>query len=85
MGLARELCSDGEARKGLLCGMRQLIRAVGVTLGPSGRSVMLGQAFAPPHVVLDGVEVAKTITLEHRWKIPGHGICVLLWNRWKKK
>ena len=64
MGLARELCSDGEARKGLLCGMRQLIRAVGVTLGPSGRSVMLGQAFAPPHVVLDGVEVAKTITLE---------------------
>ena len=53
-----------EAWQQLLGGIDTLARAVGVTLGPSGRNVILGKDFGPPQVCSDGVTIAKEIELK---------------------
>lgn len=47
----------------LLAGVRQLALAVGSTLGPRGRNVILDRAGDPPIVTKDGVTVARNIHL----------------------
>ena len=49
----------------LIDGVNKLADAVGVTLGPSGRTVVCSDDFGNPHVTKDGVTVAKHITLEN--------------------
>ena len=53
-----------EAWSQLLGGIDTLAKAVGVTLGPSGRNVILGKDFGPPQVCSDGVTIAKEIELK---------------------
>ena len=53
-----------DARSQLIEGMDILVRAVGVTLGPTGRNVVLGQDFGPPKVCSDGVTIVKEIELK---------------------
>ncbi len=53
-----------EAREGIRRGVRQLSKAVRVTLGPTGRVVVLEKSFGAPTVTKDGVTVAKEIELE---------------------
>ena len=53
-----------EARKALLRGVENLVRAVGVTLGPKGRNVILEMPYAMPKITKDGVTVAKHIEFE---------------------
>lgn len=53
-----------EARKALLRGVENLVRAVGVTLGPKGRNVVLEMPYAMPKITKDGVTVAKHIEFE---------------------
>src|SRR6202035_1531519 len=52
-----------EARKKLLAGAEKLAKAVGSTLGPTGRNVILDKSFGGPTVTKDGVTVSKEIDL----------------------
>lgn len=62
--MAKQLKFDIQAREALLRGVDKLANAVKVTLGPKGRTVMLGKSFGAPTVTKDGVTVAKDIELE---------------------
>lgn len=53
-----------KARNALLMGVENLVRAVGVTLGPKGRNVVLEMPYAGPKITKDGVTVAKHIEFE---------------------
>ncbi|EPY32989.1 chaperonin HSP60 mitochondrial precursor, partial [Strigomonas culicis] len=53
-----------EARQALLTGVENLVKAVGVTLGPKGRNVILEMPYASPKITKDGVTVAKHIEFE---------------------
>ncbi len=55
---------DTQAREKIRRGVRTLAQAVKVTLGPSGRNVVIEKSFGSPTVTKDGVTVAKEIELE---------------------
>jgi chaperonin GroEL len=61
---AKNIKFDTEAREAIRRGVAKLARAVKVTLGPSGRVVVLEKSFGSPTVTKDGVSVAKEIELE---------------------
>jgi chaperonin GroEL len=61
--MAKQLLYTDEARKKLLAGAEKLAHAVGVTLGPTGRNVILDKSFGGPTVTKDGVTVSKEIEL----------------------
>jgi chaperonin GroEL len=68
---AKRIAYDQEAREAILRGVRKLARAVKVTLGPSGRNVVLEKSFGSPTVTKDGVTVAKEIELEDAYENMG--------------
>ena len=55
---------DQEAREGIRRGVSKLAKAVKVTLGPSGRVVILEKSFGSPTVTKDGVTVANEIEID---------------------
>jgi len=61
--MAKQLMYTDEARKKLLAGAEKLAHAVGITLGPTGRNVILDKSFGGPTVTKDGVTVSKEIDL----------------------
>ncbi len=61
---AKEIRYDEEARRAILRGVEALAKAVKVTLGPSGRNVVLEKKWGSPTVTKDGVTVAKEIELK---------------------
>src|ERR1700684_3159864 len=61
--MAKLLLYTNEARKKLLTGAEKLARAVGSTLGPTGRNVIIDKSFGGPTVTKDGVTVSKEIDL----------------------
>src|SRR5213080_3647723 len=61
--MAKQLLYPDEARKKLLAGADKLARAVGITLGPTGRNVILDKSFGGPTVTKDGVTVSKEVEL----------------------
>src|ERR687898_181627 len=62
--MAKQLLYTDEARKKLLQGADKLAKAVGITLGPTGRNVILDKSFGGPTVTKDGVTVSKEIDLQ---------------------
>ncbi|PKB79191.1 MAG: chaperonin GroL [SAR202 cluster bacterium Io17-Chloro-G9] len=52
-----------DTRTSLMRGVDQLGRVVGLTLGPSGRNVILSRMFTLPVVCSDGVTIAKEVEL----------------------
>jgi chaperonin GroEL len=60
----KKIAFDTEAREAIRRGVKQLAAAVKVTLGPTGRVVVLERSFGAPTVTKDGVTVAKEIDLE---------------------
>ena len=62
--MAKQFQFDVDARKELMSGIDTLTAAVGATLGPAGRNVVLDKEFGPPYVCSDGVTIAKDIELE---------------------
>jgi len=68
---AKRIAFDQEARESILRGVRKLARAVKVTLGPSGRNVVLEKSFGSPTVTKDGVTVAKEVELEDSYENMG--------------
>jgi chaperonin GroEL len=61
---AKAIVFDTEAREAMRRGVKILAQAVKVTLGPSGRNVVIEKSFGSPTVTKDGVTVAKEIELE---------------------
>ena len=68
---AKRIAFDTEARAAIHRGVQKLARAVKVTLGPSGRNVVLEKSFGSPTVTKDGVTVAKEIELEDSYENMG--------------
>jgi chaperonin GroEL len=61
--MAKQLLYTDDARKKLLAGAEKLAKAVGSTLGPTGRNVIIEKSFGGPTVTKDGVTVSKEIDL----------------------
>jgi len=68
---AKQIAFDMEAREAIRRGVRQLSKAVKITLGPRGRNVVLEKSFGSPTVTKDGVTVAKEIELEDPYENMG--------------
>ncbi|MBX3406835.1 MAG: chaperonin GroEL [Phycisphaeraceae bacterium] len=68
---AKQIAFDNDARERILRGVQKLAHAVKVTLGPSGRVVVLEKSFGSPTVTKDGVTVAKEIELEDPYENMG--------------
>lgn len=62
--MAKQMLYTDDARKKLLAGAEKLARAVGVTLGPTGRNVIIDKSFGGPTVTKDGVTVSKEVDLQ---------------------
>jgi chaperonin GroEL len=68
---AKEVRFSADARTRLLKGVDTLANAVGVTLGPKGRNVVLDKSFGAPRITKDGVTVAKEIELSDKFENMG--------------
>ncbi|KAG0607804.1 hypothetical protein M758_8G056400 [Ceratodon purpureus] len=67
---AKEIVFDRESRSVLQAGIDKLADAVGVTLGPRGRNVVLDEA-GEPKVINDGVTIARAIELPNSMENAG--------------
>ena len=67
----KQLTFDSDARTSLMRGVDQLCRVVGLTLGPSGRNVLLNRMFGLPLVCSDGVTIAKEVELPDAYENMG--------------
>ena len=74
--MAKQLLFDEHARAKMLEGVDKLAHAVGVTMGPRGRNVIIDKSFGGPTVTKDGVTVAKEIELEDRFENMGAKLVV---------
>lgn len=62
--MAKMIAFNEEARRGLERGLNILADTVKVTLGPSGRNVVLEKKWGAPTITNDGVSIAKEIELD---------------------
>ncbi len=69
--MAKQLLFDDHARARMLAGIDKLANAVAITMGPTGRNVIIDKSFGGPTVTKDGVTVAKEIELEDRFENMG--------------
>jgi chaperonin GroEL len=60
---AKQLMFDQQARQEILDGVRKLAAAVKITMGPTGRNVILQKSFGSPRITKDGVTVSKEVEL----------------------
>lgn len=60
---SKQLMFNQAAREKVFAGLQKLAGAVKVTLGPSGRNVILAKSWGSPQVTKDGVTVAKEVEL----------------------
>jgi len=74
--MAKQLLFDDHARQRMLRGIDKLADAVAVTMGPTGRNVMINKSYGGPTVTKDGVTVAKEIELEDRFENMGAKLVV---------
>jgi len=68
---AKQMLYDTTARAAMLEGVSKLAAAVKVTLGPTGRNVLLQKSFGSPKVTKDGVSVSKEIDLANPFENMG--------------
>ena len=59
--MAKDIIFSEEARKKLLSGAEKIARAVGVTMGPKGRNVVIEKKYGGPTVTNDGVSIAREV------------------------
>jgi len=69
--MAKQMMFDANARDELRDGIGQLAAAIKVTMGPTGRNVLLQKSFGSPKVTKDGVSVSKEIELPEAFKNMG--------------
>jgi chaperonin GroEL len=65
---AKKIAYGADARAAIQQGVKKLVKAVKITLGPCGRNVVLEKSFGSPTVTKDGVTVAKEIELEDAYE-----------------
>ncbi len=68
---AKQMLYDADARAAMLAGVSKLAAAVKVTLGPTGRNVLLQKSFGSPKVTKDGVTVSKEVDLANPFENMG--------------
>ena len=68
---AKQMLYEADARASILAGVSKLAGAVKVTLGPTGRNVLLQKSFGSPKVTKDGVSVSKEIDLPNPFENMG--------------
>jgi chaperonin GroEL len=68
---AKQLLFEDQARAKMLKGVEKLADAVAVTMGPTGRNVIIAKSFGGPTVTKDGVTVSKEVDLEDRFENMG--------------
>ena len=61
--MAKQMMFSQEARQNIMDGLSKLANAVKVTMGPTGRNVILQKSFGAPRVTKDGVSVSKEVEL----------------------
>lgn len=61
----------GDARQLMLSGIERIATAVGVTLGPKGRNVIIRQPDGEPKITKDGVTVARSIEFHDQFEDVG--------------
>ncbi len=69
--MAKQLLFDDPARLKLQSGIETLAKAVAVTMGPTGRNVIIDKSFGNPVVTKDGVTVSKEVDLEDPYENMG--------------
>ena len=69
--MAKQLLFEDQARAKMLRGVDNLSHAVAITMGPTGRNVIIDKSFGGPTVTKDGVTVSKEIELEDRFENMG--------------
>ena len=74
--MAKQLLFEDHARSRMLQGVEKLANAVAITMGPTGRNVIIDKSFGGPTVTKDGVTVAKEIELEDRFENMGAKLVV---------
>ena len=68
---AKQLIFSDEARREMLQGVQKLADAVRITMGPTGRNVILQKSYGGPKVTKDGVTVSKEIELKGKFENMG--------------
>ena len=63
----RVITFSSDSRELIRVGVEKLADAVRVTMGPSGKNVLIEQDGAPPILTKDGVTVARAINLRDRF------------------
>ena len=69
--MAKQLLYADDAKRKMAAGLKKLADVVKVTLGPTGRNVILQKSYGGPTVTKDGVTVAKEIELEDKFENMG--------------
>lgn len=69
--MAKQLLFDDRARIKLQRGVETLAKAVAVTMGPTGRNVIIDKSFGNPVVTKDGVTVSKEVELDDPYEHMG--------------
>lgn len=69
--MAKQLLFDDPARIQLQKGVDTLAKAVAVTMGPTGRNVIIDKSFGNPVVTKDGVTVSKEVELDDPYQHMG--------------
>ena len=69
--MAKDIKFGYEAKKAIKAGVDKAANAVKVTLGPTGRTVIIDRGFGSPTLTDDGVTVAKGIDLEDKFENVG--------------
>ena len=69
--MAKQLLYADDAKRKMASGLKQLADAVKVTLGPTGRNVILQKSYGGPRVTKDGVTVSKEIELADKFENMG--------------
>ncbi len=69
--MAKQLLFEDRARLKLKRGVDTLADAVAVTMGPTGRNVIIDKSFGNPVVTKDGVTVSKEVELEDPYEHMG--------------
>jgi chaperonin GroEL len=69
--MAKQLMFDDTARTELKEGLKELAATVKVTLGPTGKNVILQKSWGSPKVTKDGVSVSKEIELPQPFRNMG--------------
>ena len=74
--MPKQLLFDDLARSKMLQGVERLAHAVAITMGPTGKNVIIDKSFGGPTVTKDGVTVAKEVELEDRFENMGAKLVV---------